>query len=83
MPRPRPSCAPMGTFHLPGVDPVKPRLILQLLILLVLANGTPVAAKKFSESGSPTRWMTASNVPTADRCSADQKRCAELCWPFS
>ena len=46
MPRPRPFCAPLGTFHWPAVDPVNPWLILQLLILLALANGTPVVAKK-------------------------------------
>jgi CDP-2,3-bis-(O-geranylgeranyl)-sn-glycerol synthase len=46
MPRLRPFCAPTATFHWLAVDPVHPWPILQLLILLILANGTPVVAKK-------------------------------------
>jgi hypothetical protein len=42
----RPFCAPTGTCHWPAVEPVHPGPILQLLVLLVLANGTPIAAKK-------------------------------------
>jgi CDP-diglyceride synthetase len=46
MPRLRPFCAPTDTCHWPAVEPVHPGPILQLLVLLVLANGTPVVAKK-------------------------------------
>ena len=42
----RPFCAPTGTCLWPAVEPVHPGPILQLLVLLVLANGTPIAAKK-------------------------------------
>jgi hypothetical protein len=45
MPRLRPFCAPTGIFHWLAVDP-RSWPILQLLVLLVLANGTPVVAKK-------------------------------------
>src|SRR5262245_35731624 len=42
----KPFCAPTGICHWPAVEQVHPWLILQLLVLLVLANGTPVGAKK-------------------------------------
>jgi hypothetical protein len=46
MPRLKPFWTPTGTFHWPAVERVHPRPTLQLLILLVLANGAPVVAKK-------------------------------------
>jgi CDP-diglyceride synthetase len=38
--------APVTGYRWPAVEPVHPWPILQLLILLMLANGTPVVAKK-------------------------------------
>jgi hypothetical protein len=43
---PKPFYAPTGTCRWLAIEPVHPWLILQLLVLLVLANGTPVGAKK-------------------------------------
>ena len=46
MPRLKPFSAPVAGCRWPAVDPVHPWPILQLSILLMLANGTPVVAKK-------------------------------------
>src|SRR6516165_11714278 len=45
-PRLTPFCAPAAADRWPAADPVHPWPILQLLVLLMLANGTPVVAKK-------------------------------------
>jgi hypothetical protein len=42
----KPFLVPVAGSRWPAVDPVHPWPILQLLILLMLANGTPVVAKK-------------------------------------
>src|ERR1700730_12947993 len=46
-PLPKPFCRPTAAYHWPAADPVHLWSILQLLVLLMLANGTPVVAKKF------------------------------------
>jgi len=58
---------------------VHPWLILQLLILLMLANGTPVVAKKSSANVSPVSWIAASNLSMDGRCLADRRRYAGFC----
>jgi hypothetical protein len=45
-PRLTPFCAPAAADRWPAADPVHPWPILQLLVLLMLANGTPLIAKK-------------------------------------
>jgi hypothetical protein len=46
VPQPKLFLAPAVAGRWPAVEPVHPWPILQLLILLMLANGTPVVAKK-------------------------------------
>jgi CDP-diglyceride synthetase len=46
VPQQKPFLTPAVAYPWPAVEPVHPWPILQLLILLMLANGTPVVAKK-------------------------------------
>ena len=58
MPQQKPFLAPAVAYPWPAVEPVHPWPILQLLILLMLANGTPVVAKKLlgERWGYPLDW---------------------------
>jgi len=57
-----------------------PVIIVQLLILLMLANGTPLIAKNCSASDILIRSTAMSHLPTGGRCSAPRRRYAASCW---
>ena len=58
------------------VEHIHPGLILQVTILLVFANGSPVLAKRNLVAGSPIHSMAGSSCVTEHDYSARPKRSA-------